>query len=117
MQRFQSLLSWIRVLNAHAVPRLITPPPSFNPCCPGFGSSTTVGIRSVLGIGRFQSLLSWIRVLNMIKPTIGRVVLVLVSILVVLDSGPQPEPMLPRMCSRAGFQSLLSWIRVLNYAG
>ncbi len=91
IQKFQSLLFWIRLLNSVTGSSRTTSSSSFNPCCSGFGSSTLMGWATPAATdGRFQSLLFWIRLLNGAMP-IGGSGFVQVSILVVLDSAPQPQ--------------------------
>src|SRR5262249_53088898 len=63
----------------------------FNPCCPGFGTSTRSSTTSSSSSPVFQSLLSWIRLLNGPEVWPASNAWLLVSILVVLDSAPQPR--------------------------
>ncbi len=112
--RFQSLLSWIRLL--------------------GCGRRCLIRMAAQ----RFQSLLSWIRLLGTVpRPgvdtCVGVSILVVldqaarpadsscvsdcnvaVSILVVLDQAARPRAALRSHDSAVRFQSLLSWIRLLG---
>src|ERR1700732_3057318 len=118
---FQSLLCWIPLLNpgqsrdarpGHEVSIFVVldsapqhrrrrgarqGPRCFNPCCVGFRSSTPDNPETHVLAMKFQSLLCWIPLLNTDVGE-GPVKDLDVSILVVLDSAPQPRT-IPRRTS------------------